>query len=164
MKTYKKIIIGIIAILGLILVFGIKIVPDSEYHGIPAELTSNETDIVINFSSPSVYPYELAICTKNTHLYDVFLESKDKMIADEIARRNAEEEANYTAKMIGIELRYNEHHDAKQKVEEAQSVFMERHYKKLWYRWEIYAGPSKSGDERRIGIYLNETVICDNTT
>jgi len=182
MKTYKKIIIGILAILALLLILGTKVIEDSNYNGVPAGLTSsakvisqnNITGSITSYANGSpvtkavtyfgVYPDETAICIKNTHLYDVFLAQKDRMIAREIAQRNAEQEAEFMAKEIRIELNYQKNHDSESKAEEMDKLLRQKDYKRSWYHWEIYAGPSKSGDEEKMGIYINETAICENTT
>lgn len=193
MKRYQKIIIWTFIVLVSIIALSAKVVEDPDHQGVPEGLTSsdnvseidmqaqikvipqnNTTGSITSYANGSsaakvvtylgVYPNETASCMKNTHLYDVFLTQKDRMITKEIAQRNAEQEAEFMAKKIAIELNYQKSHDFELKAVEIEKLLRQNDYKKSWYRWEIYDGPSKSGDEEKIAIYLNETAICENTT
>lgn len=186
MKTYIKIMLVVIVLAGLIILLTNKTMGPSGNNGIPDTSTpgpENETSAIpqviansdakgiigtreITFSN--VYPNETAMYENVTWVKDVDKSESENAISQLTALREAKIQADAVAQKAEIfaSIRPMSESGSYISLNEPRINKIERmeNYKKKWFTWHYFSGPSIANNSYKTGIYLKEYVISGNAT
>lgn len=184
MKIYIKIIFAVIVLAGLFAFLSDKTAKPFNYGDKPAKLLSNDketmsenpqvnSDIVVSVEGKgkifsNAYPNEMAMCENVTWIKDVDESESGYEISQLTALKEAQIQASANmqkaevlanAKSLGELGNYISLQDPRvNKVERMED------YKKKWFPWKYFSGPSIDNNSYKRGIYLSKNIVCSNAT